>query len=152
MLAARVSDRVLVIVYAARDPLGLLDAWRGADGAILIDASRSGARPGTLHCFDAVAAPLPVALSPALNHSVGAAEAVELARELGRLPDSLLVYTIEGERFAEGPGLSPAVRLTVTVLVDELATALDGHGSGFANGPAASPPISGRGGTRFTRA
>ena len=40
-------------------------------------------------------------------------EAVELARELDRLPRRLVVYGIEGESFEAGEGLSPAVETTV---------------------------------------
>ena len=46
---------------------------------MLIDATRSGARPGTLTCFDAIASPLPRPLFHNSTHEFGLAEAVELA-------------------------------------------------------------------------
>jgi hydrogenase maturation protease len=40
---------------------------------------------------------------------MGAAEAIELARTLGRLPRRLVVYGIEGASFHPGAPLTPAV-------------------------------------------
>jgi hydrogenase maturation protease len=37
------------------------------------------------------------------------AEAIAMARETGRLPEILVVYAIEGENFAAGADMSPAV-------------------------------------------
>ena len=92
------------------DPLGLLDVWDGVGLAVVIDAVSSGAEPGTIHRFDAAAAPLPALLRTSTStHAVGLAEAIELARSLGRLPDRLIVYGIEGERFEAGTDLTPAV-------------------------------------------
>ncbi|MGA8805322.1 MAG: hypothetical protein WB866_11580, partial [Solirubrobacterales bacterium] len=54
------------------------------------------------------------------THALGVADAVELARELDRLPARLAVYGIEGENFEAGEGLTPAVEATVDVLVGEL--------------------------------
>ena len=44
------------------------------------------------------------------THLLGVAEAVELGRELDRLPQRLTVYGIEGERFDVGEGLSATSR------------------------------------------
>jgi hydrogenase maturation protease len=96
------------------DPVGLLDLWDGADCAVVIDAVSSGAAAGTVHRFDAAGAPLPAwSRSSASTHAVGLAEAIELARTLGRLPPRLVVYGIEGERFEAGTQLTPAVAAAV---------------------------------------
>ena len=96
------------------DPVALLDVWRGADVAVVIDAVSSGAEPGTVHRFDATAAPLPARLRRSTSsHALGLAEAIELGRTLGRLPARLLVYGIEGERFEAGMELTPAVAAAV---------------------------------------
>lgn len=44
------------------------------------------------------------------THTVSVAEAVEMARVMGRLPDRLLIYGIEGADFGSGDGLSPRGR------------------------------------------
>jgi hydrogenase maturation protease len=97
------------------DPSRLLDLWQGAERVIVVDAARSGAPAGTIHDFDA-AEPLPAGMASS-THAFGIADAVELARALGRLPRQLTVYAIEGEDFGPGRGLSPAVaRATETLL------------------------------------
>ena len=103
------------------DGSGLLSHWDGVDAVVVVDAASSGAAPGTVHRFDAAAGPLPARLSSSSTHSLGVAEAVELARALGRLPQALVVYAIAGESFEAGEGLTPAVELAVGRLVEELA-------------------------------
>ncbi len=51
------------------------------------------------------------------THSFGVAEAVELARALGRLPARIVVFGIEGRDFAQGEGLSPDVDAAVDEVV-----------------------------------
>ena len=100
------------------ESLALLDIWDCAESVVVIDAVRSGAVPGTIHRFDA-AEPLPATLrSSTSTHAVGLAEAVELARALGRLPAQMTVYGIEGERFEAGTGLTPAVSAAVDAVVN----------------------------------
>ena len=102
------------------DPVALLDVWRGADVAVVIDAVSSGADPGTVHRFDATSAPLPARLRGSTSsHALGLAEAIELGRTLGRLPGRLLVYGIEGERFEAGTELTPAVAAAVEAVALE---------------------------------
>lgn len=87
----------------------LLDAIAGEDAVILIDALRSGARPGTIRQFCVQDQPLPTDSFGRSTHAFGVAEAIELARSLGQLPSSCMVYGIEGACFDWGMGLTPAV-------------------------------------------
>jgi hypothetical protein len=57
--------------------------------------------------FDACSQPLPVGGLRSSTHAFGVSDAVELARALGRLPDRLDVYVIEGENFTAGERLKP---------------------------------------------
>jgi hydrogenase maturation protease len=102
------------------DATALVDVWWGAEQVVVVDAAESGAPPGTVRRFDARSGPLPVRSLRSSTHAFGVADAVELARALGRLPDRLDVYAIEGASFTAGDRLSPAVERAV----DELATAL----------------------------
>jgi hydrogenase maturation protease len=52
---------------------------------------------------------LPAQLRGASTHAFGLAEAVELGRALGRLPERLVVYGIEGESFGAGEEVTGAV-------------------------------------------
>jgi hydrogenase maturation protease len=98
----------------------LLDHLVNADSVILVDASYSGGEPGTTRRFDVADSPLPAQRPGASTHGLGACEAIELARALGRLPERCLVYTIEGAHFEPGTPLSPAVRRAVAGLATEL--------------------------------
>jgi hydrogenase maturation protease len=102
------------------EPGSLIEDWALVKEALIVDAVSTGAEPGTLHRFDATAGPLPVEVFRSSTHALGVADAVELGRELERLPDRLAVYGIEGESFETGEGLTPAVEATVDALVGEL--------------------------------
>ena len=116
--AGLIAARRLHGVEHEGEPLGLLDVWDGVESVVVIDAVRSGAVPGTIHRFDA-AEPLPAALTGSTStHALGLAETVELARALGRLPERLTVYGIEGERFEAGTDLTPAVSAAVDAVVN----------------------------------
>lgn len=86
----------------------LMERWRGYAHVIVVDATRSGAAPGTVRQWDA-AETLPAALFLKGSHVLGLAEAVEMARVLGRLPPRLTVIGIEGADFGMGAGMSAAV-------------------------------------------
>jgi len=82
---------------------------------ILIDAVRSGGRPGRIHDLDLSEVS---ALAPSLvsSHGIGVGEAIELARRLGRLP----VYG----RFL-GIEVSTEVRTIQQSLTDPVAAAVE---------------------------
>ncbi|MDR7418641.1 MAG: hydrogenase maturation protease [Armatimonadota bacterium] len=91
------------------DPARLIDRWAGAHAVIVVDAVRSGAERGRLHCLNAAARVLPTNIRPASSHAFGVAEAIELARALGCLPPRLVVYGIEAGSCALGSAPSPEV-------------------------------------------
>ena len=70
------------------EPTSLIDAWEGADAVWVVDAVSSGAKAGTLHRLDAGERELPAELFRASTHHFGLAEAVELARAVGSLPNT----------------------------------------------------------------
>jgi hydrogenase maturation protease len=102
------------------EPSRLIETWEGADAAILIDTVVSGAPPGTVRRFDASKQAVPARELRSSTHAIGLAETIELARALGRLPKSVVVYGIEGESFAAGAPLSPEVEAAVSRLVDTI--------------------------------
>lgn len=131
----------LDVAEADGEATRLLALMEGRERVILVDAARSGAAPGTVHRFDAAAGPLPASLATASSHGLGPAQAVELARALGRLPTELTVVAVEGERFDE-PGLSPPVAAAVERLAAELArSAVDGRRGAVSPGPPESIPL-----------
>ncbi len=103
------------------EPVGLVDALNGSAEIVLVDAVCSGAEPGAVHVFDASTEPLPAAVFGATStHTIGLAEAVELARSLGRLPGRVLLYGIEGADFGFGKRFSPEVAAAADRVVEEV--------------------------------
>ena len=103
------------------DASGLLEAWAGHEHVALVDAAAPATRPGALHTFRADREPLPAAGLRSSTHAFGVADAIELARALGRLPARVDVYAVEGAEFAVGAGLSAPVARTVDALARALA-------------------------------
>ena len=103
------------------DPLALIDAWDEAGEAILIDTVVTGASPGTITKWDAADTPLLPDPFCCSTHGFGVAEAVEIARRLGRLPARLLIYGIEGASFEIGGALSVEVVAAVERVAEEIA-------------------------------
>jgi hydrogenase maturation protease len=87
---------------------------------ILINATLSGAAPGTLYRIDAVTQPLVSPWWRCATPAFGVAEAIELARVLHELPARLLVYGIEGASFATGASLSKAVERVIPDVLSQL--------------------------------
>jgi len=124
--AAREASRGGVdVVEAGGEPIDLLDAWENAEAAVVVDAVVSGAAPGAIQRIDAAAGPLPAPFAAPSTHALGLAEAVELARALGRLPDRLIVFGIEGTDFATGGEPSAAIRSAVASLAAAALAELD---------------------------
>ena len=114
------------IVEETGDGAELLDAWRGASAVILVDAVQSGAAPGTIHRIDATTEKLPKWFSHCSTHAFGVAEAIELARTMGDLPPSLIVYGIEGLDFSAGTALSPEIAASVPGVVSSILAEIRG--------------------------
>ena len=106
------------VVTCEQEASRVIDAIEGRDAAVLVDASSSGAAPGTIHRFDASIEPVPARSFRSSTHAFGVGEAIELARALGKLPGTVVVYGIEGEEFSAGEGLSAAVAAAVEPAVD----------------------------------
>ena len=122
-VAARLRDRVadgVAVLECEQEPTRLLDAWRDADVALVVDACSSGAPPGTVHRYDASRDRLPARVFRSSTHTFGVGEAIEVARALGQLPEQVVVYGIEGSAFVAGVGLSSAVQAAVEDVASEL--------------------------------
>jgi hydrogenase maturation protease len=103
------------------EALALIEAWSGAERVILIDAVMTGAAPGAVSEWDAATAPVVRDVFRTSSHSFGIAEAVELARALGRLPRSMTIYGIEARSFGAGASASAEVARAAVALADRIA-------------------------------
>lgn len=122
-VARRLADRHAVGIEVVETEGGVadvLEAFENAQTLVVVDAVVSGSKAGTLHRFDAAAGRLPSETFRGSTHGLGVGEAVEIARALGRLPRSLVVYGIEGEDFTPGARLSHAVEIAVEKAVETI--------------------------------
>ena len=74
---------------------------------------RADAAAGTVVVVDALAGPVPTHGRAASSHAAGLGDAVALGRALGRLPESLWIVGVVGDRFEIGADRSPPVAAAV---------------------------------------
>jgi hydrogenase maturation protease len=104
------------------EPGSMLDAWTGADLAIVVDAAISpDATPGTIRRWMPGEAREPVIVS---SHMFGLAQAFSLGEALGRLPQQLVVFTVDIADIGHGDTLTPAVAAAVPRVVDAVRAEL----------------------------
>ncbi|WP_113705585.1 hydrogenase maturation protease [Nonomuraea lactucae] len=110
-VARLLRDMGVPAIENGGDPAELIEAWTGADVAIVIDAARSGEPAGTVRCHNDLSH---LSGDSSSTHALSLADAVALARTLDRLPGKLTIYTVEGATFALGATLSEPVAEAVT--------------------------------------
>jgi hydrogenase maturation protease len=141
LLRSAVPESVGLVVSDG-EPSALIEAWSGADLAVVVDAVRgdpAAAEPGRLHRLtvgdgagtgdDAGlgdgtgdgegtgdGGPAPTVSS----HGLGLGDAIGLARALDRMPGRLIVHAVEGVNWDYGVGLTPEVESAA----DEMAVAV----------------------------
>lgn len=103
------------------DITGLLDVFTNHDEVVIIDAVKAAQEPGAVVRLDGCRAALSDTGLRSSTHAMGLAEAVEMARSLGQLPQQLLIYGIVGSQFANVEGLSDAVQASAKKLAQQLA-------------------------------
>ncbi len=112
-LAGSAPPDVDVVLHQG-DAASLLAGLEGVAAAYLIDACASSAPAGTVHRFDVGSGPLPLLSFAMSTHGLGLAEAVELGRALGQLPDRCVVYAVEVGSVGPGAAMSAAVVSAIT--------------------------------------
>lgn len=115
-LRSQVPPSVQVRAHSG-EPMDLLEEWEGAELAVVVDAIRSGHRPGYVHRAEVEGGALPTVGSAASTHALDLARTVELGQVLGRLPHRLVVWGVEGVRFGMGDVPTPAVLAAVPEVV-----------------------------------
>jgi hydrogenase maturation protease len=104
------------VVTGIAEPMGLLEAWSDAGLAIVIDAAvGTPPAPGRVRrcgLDDVVAAGAGLS-----SHSVDIGRTHALGQALGRVPDELVLFTIDVADTGHGLGLSPRVARAVPEVV-----------------------------------
>ena len=124
-VAGAIKERTLPgvrVVTGIEDPMDLLDAWSAAALALLVDAAvTSPSTPGRIR---RCAASDVAAARRMSSHRLNVAEAFALGQALGRVPDELVVFTVETADTGYGVGMTPAVAAAVTDVVDAVLAEL----------------------------
>jgi hydrogenase maturation protease len=102
------------------DALDLIETWDETDEVVVVDATVTGAAPGTVQVWDDTI-PEEVATATTSTHGLGIAEAIYLAQILNRLPKRLRIYGIEGTQFHPGGQISPEVRKAAEKVAKQIA-------------------------------
>ena len=99
------------VVEGVSDGAALIRIWSEADRVFVVDCAVSGQVAGYIYRFDAIEEAIPEDVFYKFStHAISVSEAVELAKTLGEIPKSLVVYGIEGKDFSSGEGFTPAVK------------------------------------------
>lgn len=116
------------VVESDGEAARLLDAWEGADLAVVIEAVRRGDAPGTVTRVRVDGEPGAPRTrdTPSGSHDLGMGAAIELGRALGRLPGRLVIVGVEPQDLGQGEGLSPPVQASLARVVAAVAGEISG--------------------------
>ena len=126
--AAEILDGALDrarVICAGRPGAGLLDLLEGKAPVVLVDVTRSGSAPGTIHRILLAELTEAALAGPNVSsHGFGPGQALQLGRVLGRpVPDGSFVG-VEGACFDPGEDLSPEVAAAMPALVAAVREAI----------------------------
>ena len=123
--ARRVGElcgRAVDLIQPLADGTGLIMAWSGYDTVYLIDSVKSGAEPGKIFRFEPFHEDLPEEVfRPASSHRLSLTQIIRLAQALGKIPDRLVLFGIEGVNFDFGTAMTPAVAISAEEVAGRVA-------------------------------
>lgn len=105
------------IFDAHTDALALVDRFAPGELNVVIDAAQMGLEPGEVAAFRPDEVRMRIKSDHLSMHGFGLAEAFEMARQLGRMPERTLVIGVEPERVEIDCGLSDAVARAVPQVI-----------------------------------
>ncbi|MGC1453323.1 MAG: hydrogenase maturation protease [Candidatus Sulfotelmatobacter sp.] len=119
MVAQRLRELGVKSEIRTGEALALIEAWKGADDVVVVDAVVTGSAAGKVWLWDSGQVTTQLRLSVS-THGFGVAEAIKLARILDVLPKRLRVFGIEGQRFDFGSEISPEVMCAVEEVAQQI--------------------------------
>jgi hydrogenase maturation protease len=118
-VARRIAERHLPgvrVMSGISEPAALLEAWSGARRAVVVDATAAAnSAPGRIRRWTRPDLQTSAVVS---SHALGLAETCALGEALARMPDELVVFTVDVVDTNHGIGLTPAVEAALPELVD----------------------------------
>jgi hydrogenase maturation protease len=130
MLAGRDLPSGVRLVDGGTAGMDIAFAMRGVPKVIVVDASRVGVEPGTIHRVPG--AELTDLTPPQGNlHSFRWDQALGFATWLlkDEYPEDITVWLVEGESFEPGAPLTPAVQASVERIADSIVDDVTGGGA-----------------------
>lgn len=119
LVGDRLRERGVEVLDCGDDPTRLVELLAGLDTAVIVDAIRSSAAPGTVHRAEALSG-LPHDPGLASTHALSVIDVLTIARLLGRAPRRLVVVGIEARAFGMGDPLTPEVEAALDDAVAEV--------------------------------
>jgi hydrogenase maturation protease len=125
-VAQRIAERNLPgvrVVSGISEHAALLEVWSGAARAVVVDAATgANSTPGRIRRWTEPHLETAAVVS---SHALGLAQTFALGQALARMPDELVLFTVDIVDTNHGIGLTPAVEAAVPqlvgVIVDEIS-------------------------------
>ncbi len=116
----------ITVLSEIPDGAVLIEAWDGASLCCVTDCAVSGKPAGTIHRFNALERKLPEKLfSHFSTHTFNLSQAVELGKILGKLPEQLKVFGIEGSNFRAGEEPGEEILRAADTVIAEIKKAIE---------------------------
>jgi len=114
------------VVTDIAEPMSLVEAWSGALLAVVIDAAAvTPSTPGSVR--RCTLGDVVTAAEGLSSHRVDIGRTHALGRALGRVPDELVMFTVEVADTGHGIGLTPPVAQAVPEVVGMAAAEIKRH-------------------------
>lgn len=124
-VAQRIAERNLPgvrVVSEISEPAALLEVWSGAARAVVVDAATgANSTPGRIRRWTGPDLETTAVVS---SHALGLAQTFALAQALARMPEELVLFTVDIVDTNHGIGLTPAVEAAVPELVGVIVAEL----------------------------
>ncbi len=118
-VAQRIAERNLPgvrVLSGISESTAMLDAWSGASRAVVVDAvTGANSDPGRIRRWTGPGLETSAVVS---SHALGLAQTCALGQALARMPDELVVFTVDVVDTNHGIGLTLPVAAAVPNLVD----------------------------------
>ena len=120
------NSSAVKIIESFGEGVELMDLWEGATRLFICDAVCSNSVPGTIHVLEPQKDAIPSHFFNYSTHAFSLAEAIEMSRVLGNLPEQVTIYGIEGGSFVAGNQLTVAVQNSLAQVVSMVKAIITG--------------------------
>ncbi|KAA3634452.1 MAG: hypothetical protein DWP97_07025 [Calditrichaeota bacterium] len=108
------------VVKNSGEGISLINLWEEHESVIIIDAVKSENLPGKTYVIDIAKRNLNTDWFQLSTHLFSIPEAIDLAKQLEKLPTRFYFYGVEAKNFEYGEGLSPEVQKAKDILITQI--------------------------------